>query len=102
MEQFLNLLMQQTLPRRQEPLGRPPNSAQMFPGAQIPDSPLGDVHPSKVEIGFSKLGFRETGDLLARLENGLHVLAGVNRLLNSPALMRDAFRPPRANRPSAC
>jgi hypothetical protein len=74
----------------------------MFPGAQIPDSPLGDVHPSKVEIEFSKFGFRETGDLLARLENGFHVLAGVNRLLKSPALMRDAFRPPRANRPSAC
>ena len=86
--------MQQTLPRTQEPLGRPPNKEQMFPAAQIPASPLGDVQASKEETGFSKFGLMVMGDLSARFENGLHVLAGVNLLLKSPVLIRDAFKPP--------
>lgn len=88
--------MQQTFPRTQAPLGRPPNKEQMFPGAQIPDSPLGDVHPSKVEIGFSNSGFKMTGDLLPSPWKGLKVLAGVNLLLKRPVLIREAFKPPRA------
>ncbi len=94
--------MQQTLPKIQEPLGRPPNSEQIFTGAQIPDSPLGDVQASKEEIGFSKFGLMEIGDLFARPENGFHVLAGVKRLLKSLVLIREAFRPPREKRPSTC
>jgi hypothetical protein len=50
---FGYLLMQQTFPKMQEPLGRPPNNEQMFPGAQIPASPLGDVQASKVSSGLS-------------------------------------------------
>ena len=92
--------MQQTLPRTQDPLGRPPKSEQMFPGAQIPDSPLGDVQASKEEIEFSKFGLIVIGDLFARFEKGLHVLAGVKRLLKRPVLIREAFRPPREKRPS--
>jgi hypothetical protein len=92
--------MQQTLPRTQEPLGRPPNNEQMFPGAQIPASPLGDLQASKEEMGFSKLGLMVMGDRSARLENGRHVLAGVNRLLKRPVLIREAFRPVMPKRPS--
>lgn len=92
--------MQQTFPRMQEPLGRPPNNEQMFPGAQIPASPLGDVQASKVARGLSKLGFTETGIRLARLAKGLHVLAGVNRLLNRPVLIKLAPKLP-TRRPSA-
>jgi hypothetical protein len=94
--------MQQTLPKIQEPLGRPPNSEQIFPGAQIPDSPLGEMQASKEEIGFSKFGLMVMGDLFARFEKGLHVLAGVKRLLKRPVLIREAFRPPREKRPSTC
>ena len=86
--------MQQTLPRTHDPLGRPPNSEQMFPGAQIPDSPLGEIQASKEEIGFSKFGLMVMGDLFARPENGFHVFAGGNLLLKRPVLIRDAFRPP--------
>jgi hypothetical protein len=39
----IDLLMQQTFPKEQEPLGRPPNIEQTDPGVQIPDSPLGDI-----------------------------------------------------------
>lgn len=38
--------MQQTRPRVQEPLGRPPNNEQALPVAQIPDSPFVDVQLS--------------------------------------------------------
>ncbi len=94
--------MQQTFPRTQEPLGRPPNKEQTDPGAQIPESPLGDVQASKLVSGPLKSGFTETGILLAKLEKGLQVFAGVNRLLNRPVLIKLAPRPPRAKRPSAC
>ncbi len=40
--------MQQTFPKEQEPLGRPPNNEQTEPGVQIPDSPLGDMQESGV------------------------------------------------------
>jgi hypothetical protein len=92
--------MQQTFPRMQDPLGRPPNNEQMFPGAQIPASPLGDVHASKVARGLSKLGFTVIGILLARFWKGLQVFAGVKRLLNRPVLIKLAPRPP-TRRPSA-
>jgi hypothetical protein len=98
-KRFCYLLMQQTFPRMQEPLGLPPNNEQMFPGAQIPASPLGDVHASKVARGLSKLGFTVIGILLAKLAKGLHVLAGVNRLLNRPVLIKLARKPP-TRRPS--
>jgi hypothetical protein len=90
--------MQQTLPRMQEPLGRPPNKEQIDPGAQIPASPLGDVQASKLANGLPKSGFTETGIRLARLAKGLHVFAGVNRLLKIPVLIRLAPNPPRAKR----
>jgi hypothetical protein len=90
--------MQQTLPRIQEPLGRPPNREQTDPGAQIPASPLGDVQASKLANGLPKSGFTETGIRLARLANGLHVLAGVKRLLKRPVLIRLAPNPPSAKR----
>jgi hypothetical protein len=48
--------MQQTFPKTQEPLGRPPNKEHTDPGTQIPASPLGDVQASKVSRGLSKLG----------------------------------------------
>jgi hypothetical protein len=92
--------MQQTFPRTQEPLGRPPNNEQMFPGAQIPASPLGAVQASKVARGFSKFGFTDIGIRLARLAKGLQVFAGVNRLLKRPVLIKLAPKPPRARRPS--
>jgi hypothetical protein len=92
--------MQQTFPRMQEPLGRPPNKEQTDPGAQIPASPLGDVQASKLANGPLKSGFTEMGTRLAKLEKGLHVFAGVNRLLNRPVLIKLAPRPPRAKRPS--
>jgi hypothetical protein len=92
--------MQQTFPRTQDPLGRPPNSEQTDPGAQIPESPLGDVQASKLDNGLLKSGFNETGILLAKLAKGLHVLAGVNRLLKRPVLIKLAPNPPRAKRPS--
>jgi hypothetical protein len=92
--------MQQTFPKMQEPLGRPPNNEQMFPGAQIPASPLGDVQASKVARGLSKLGLIVIGILLARLANGLHVFAGVNRLLKRPVLIKLVPKPP-TRRPSA-
>jgi hypothetical protein len=92
------LLMQQTFPRIQDPLGRPPNNEQMFPGAQIPASPLGEVQASKLANGLAKSGFTETGIRLARLAKGLHVFAGVNRLLKIPVLIRLAPNPPRAKR----
>lgn len=92
--------MQQTFPRMQEPLGLPPNSEQTDPGAQIPASPLGEVQASKLASGLLKLGFTVTGMRLARLEKGLHVFAGVNRLLKRPVLIMLAPKPPRAKRPS--
>jgi hypothetical protein len=82
----------------QEPLGRPPNNEHTDPGAQIPASPLGDVQASKFASGLAKSGFTETGILLARLAKGLHVLAGVNRLLNRPVLIKLAPKLPRAKR----
>ena len=45
--------MQQTPPKTQDPLGRPPNKEQTAPGEQIPDSPLGAVQLSKAEIGLA-------------------------------------------------
>jgi hypothetical protein len=96
---YCHLLMQQTFPRMQDPLGRPPNSEQMFPGAQMPASPLGDVQASNVARGLSKLGFTVIGILLAKLAKGLQVFAGVNRLLNRPVLIKLALKPP-TRRPS--
>jgi hypothetical protein len=90
--------MQQTFPRMQEPLGRPPKREQTDPGAQIPESPLGDVQASKLANGPLKSGFTETGIRFAKLEKGLHVFAGVNRLLKRPVLMKLAPNPPRAKR----
>jgi hypothetical protein len=92
--------MQQTFPRMHEPLGRPPNNEQMFPGAQIPASPLGAVQASKVARGLSKLGFTVIGILLAKLAKGLQVFAGVKRLLNRPVLIKLAPKLP-PSRPSA-
>ena len=45
--------MQQTPPKRQEPLGLPPNKEQTGPGEQIPDSPVGAVQLSKAERGLA-------------------------------------------------
>ena len=90
--------MQQTFPRMQEPLGRPPNKEQTDPGAQIPASPLGEVQASKLDNELLKSGLIETGNRLARLAKGLHVFAGVNRLLKSPVLIRLSPNPPKANR----
>lgn len=92
--------MQQTLPNTHEPLGRPPKREQTDPGAQIPESPLGDVQASKLDSGLLKLGFTVTGIRLERLEKGLQVFAGVNRLLKRPVLIMLAPKPPRAKRPS--
>jgi hypothetical protein len=92
--------MQQTFPRMHEPLGRPPNKEQTDPGAQIPASPLGDVQASKLANGPLKSGFTETGIRLAKLEKGLHVFAGVKRLLKRPVLIKLAPNPPSAKRPS--
>ena len=92
--------MQQTFPRTQEPLGRPPNKEQTDPGAQIPASPVGDVQASKLANGLPKSGLRETGIRLVRLAKGLHVLGGVNRLLKRPVLIKLAPNLPRAKRPS--
>jgi hypothetical protein len=82
----------------QEPLGRPPNKEHTDPGAQIPASPLGDVQALKLANGLLKSGFTEIGMRLAKLTKGLHVLAGVNRLLKRPVLIRLAPKPPRAKR----
>ena len=92
--------MQQTFPKTQEPLGRPPNKEQTDPGAQIPASPLGDVQASKLANGLAKSGFTETGIRLAKLAKSLHVLGGVNRLLKRPVLIKLAPNLPRAKRPS--
>jgi hypothetical protein len=92
--------MQQTFPKTQEPLGRPPNLEQIDPGAQIPASPLGDVQASKLANRLLKSGFTETGIRFARLAKGRQVLAGVNRLLKIPVLIKLAPNPPRAKRPS--
>ena len=92
--------MQQTLPRMQDPLGRPPNREQTDPGAQIPASPLGDVQASKLANGLAKSGFTETGIRLAKPAKGLHVLGGVNRVLKRPVLIKLAPNLPRAKRPS--
>jgi hypothetical protein len=94
--------MQQTLPRMQEPLGRPPNKEQTDPGTQIPSSPVGDLQASNVLIGLPKLGFTVIdGILVARLANGLQVFAGVNRLLKRPVLFKLTPKPPRRKRFSA-
>jgi hypothetical protein len=94
--------MQQTLPKMQEPLGRPPNKEQTDPGTQIPSSPVGDLQASNVLIGFPKFGFTVIdGILVARLANGLQVLAGVNRLLKRPVLIKLTPKPPRRKRFSA-
>jgi hypothetical protein len=90
--------MQQTFPRMQEPLGRPPNKEQTDPGAQIPASPLGDVQASKLDNGLVKSGFTEMGIRLARLAKGLQEFAGVNRLLKRPVLIKLAPNPPSAKR----
>jgi hypothetical protein len=102
LQHVYNLLMQQTFPRMQDPLGRPPNMEQTDPGTQIPASPLGDVQASKLAIGPLKSGFTETGMRLARLANGLQELAGVNRLLKRPELIKLRPKPPKAKRPSGC
>ena len=101
-ENVCYLLMQQTLPRMQEPLGRPPNKEQTDPGTQIPSSPVGDLQASNVLIGFPKFGFTVIdGILVARLANGLQVFAGVNRLLKRPVLIKLTPKPPRRKRFSA-
>lgn len=91
--------MQQTCPWSQGPLGRPPNKEQTDPEVQIPASPAFEVQVSKLPSGLLKLGFTEIGILLARVTNGLHVLAGVYLLLNRPVLTRLAPKPAKANRP---
>ena len=94
--------MQQTFPKMQEPLGRPPNKEQTDPGTQIPSSPVGDLQASNVLIGLPKLGFTVIdGILVARLANGLQVFAGVNRLLKRPVLIKLTPKPPRRKRFSA-
>jgi hypothetical protein len=57
-EKLVFLLMQQILPKRQDPLGRPPKREQTDPGTQIPASPLGqgEVQESKVSKEFPILG----------------------------------------------
>ena len=93
--------MQQTLPRMQEPLGRPPNKEHTDPGTQIPSSPVGDLQASKVLTGLTKFGLTVIGILEARLANGLQVFAGVNRLLKRPVLIKLTPKPPRRKRFSA-
>jgi hypothetical protein len=57
-EKLVFLLMQQILPKGQDPLGRPLKREQTDPGTQIPASPLGlgDVQESKVSKEFPILG----------------------------------------------
>jgi hypothetical protein len=75
----------------------------MLPGTQIPSSPVGDLQASKVVSGSPMLGFKvmAAGNLLARFWNGLHVLAGVKRLLKMPVLIKLAPKPPSRKRFSA-
>ncbi len=79
----MDLLTQQILPRVQEPLGRPDNEEQTDADVQCPASPPGEVQASI---------------LLIRLAKGLHVMAGVNRLVSRPALNRLAPNVPNAKR----
>jgi hypothetical protein len=92
--------MQQTFPKTHELLGRPRNKEQMLPGTQIPSSPVGDLQASKVVSGSPMFGFKvmAAGNLLARFWKGLHVLAGVKRLLKMPVLIKLAPKPPSRKR----
>lgn len=45
--------MQQMRPMEQDPLGRPPNSEQLDPDEQIPDSPVGAVQLPNDENGLT-------------------------------------------------
>ena len=73
------LLTQQMFPRKQNPLGRPPNSEQTEPEAQIPVSPFLVVHASN---GRPKLGIN--GTRLARLKRGLSLFTVLSWLLKIP------------------
>ena len=94
--------MQQTPPKTQDPLGRPPNREHTAPGEQIPDSPLGAVQLSKTDTGLAKFGFKVIGRRLPRPAKGLPsvVPSAVNLLLKRPALRIDAPKVPRPKRPS--
>lgn len=81
--------MQQTRPKVHDPLGRPPNSEQVVPLEQIPDSPLGEVQLPYEANGWTKFGLGMKGNLLPNPANGLKVFAGVNLLLNIPVLMSE-------------
>lgn len=74
--------MQQTLPRVQEPLGRPEIEEQADAVEHTPASPLGDVQAST---------------LLRKLANGVN---GVNKLLSRPVLNRFTPKLPKPKRPS--
>ena len=97
--------MQQKPPRRQEPLGRPPDMEHTVKGEQTPDSPWGDVQLSNVGNELKKFGFKEMGSLLARwfmAANGLNVdPEELNRLLKKAVLSTVALNEPRPIRPSA-
>lgn len=70
---MLDLLMQQTSFRPQEPLGRPPKSEQAVPGTQIPSSWLGAVQLSNLDSRADKSVLASSGiHLLILLENGLN------------------------------
>ena len=84
--------MQQTPPKTQNPLGRPPNREHTAPGEQIPDSPLGAVQLSKTDTGLAKFRLKVIGRRLPRPAKGLlsFVPDAVNRLLKRPALRIEA------------
>lgn len=50
---LFDLLTQQTPPKGHDPLERPPKMLQTLPGAQIPDSLVGDVQLPKDRRGFA-------------------------------------------------
>lgn len=68
---FIHLLTQQTPPKRQDPLGCPPNIPHTFPGVQMPDWPFGEVQLSNVVSKFGKLGLSWTGLVRPSWANGL-------------------------------
>jgi hypothetical protein len=59
--EYDHLLTQQTVPKEQEPLGRPPNKVQILDLVQIPASELGVVQLSNWFKMLLKFGFGMNG-----------------------------------------
>lgn len=69
--------MQQTFPKIQEPLGRPPNSAHTEPEVHTPASPFGVMQASS-----------KGGRIDIRPKCGLKAFTGRNRLLKTAAFSK--------------